>query len=72
MPFVTMVRDGVTPSSIPADNTFHHSFVVANYAADGGCLDNVRPRPRPLLAQVPPPAPLPSDASPPPPTLLAG
>ena len=38
MPFVTMVRDGVTPSSIPADNNFHHSFVVANYAADGGCL----------------------------------
>jgi len=40
MPFVTMVRDGVTPSSIPADNNFHHSFVVSNYAADGGCLDN--------------------------------
>jgi hypothetical protein len=32
MPFVTTVRDGVTPSSIPADNLFHHSFVVANYA----------------------------------------
>ncbi len=40
MPFVTTVRDGITPSSIPADNNFHHSFVVANYAADGGCLDN--------------------------------
>jgi hypothetical protein len=40
MPFVTTVRDGVTPSSIPADNLFHHSFVVSNYAADGGCLDN--------------------------------
>lgn len=41
MPFVTTVRDGVTPSSIPAMNEFHHSFVVSNYAADGGCLDNV-------------------------------
>ena len=40
MPFVTTVRDGVNPSSIPAMNEFHHSFVVSNYAADGGCLDN--------------------------------
>jgi hypothetical protein len=43
MPFSTLVRDGQTPSSIPADNIFHHSFVVANYAADGGCLDNDGP-----------------------------
>ena len=40
MPYVTMVRDGVTPSSIPAFNDVHHNFIVANYAADGGCLDN--------------------------------
>jgi hypothetical protein len=40
MPYVTMVRDGVTPSSIPAFNDVHHNMIVANYAADGGCLDN--------------------------------
>ena len=40
MPYVTMVRDGVTPSAIPAYNDVHHNMIVANYAADGGCLDN--------------------------------
>ena len=40
MPYVTLVRDGVTPSSIPAFNDVHHNMIVANYAADGGCLDN--------------------------------
>jgi hypothetical protein len=40
MPFVTLVRDGVTPSAIPAANLVHHNFIVANYGADGGCLDN--------------------------------
>ena len=40
MPYVTMVRDGVTPSAIPAFNDVHHNMIVANYAADGGCLDN--------------------------------
>jgi hypothetical protein len=33
------VRDG-TPSTVPATNDVHHNFIVANYAADGGCLDN--------------------------------
>ena len=40
MPFVTMVADGKTPSSVPAFNDVHHNMIVANYAADGGCLDN--------------------------------
>ena len=40
MPYVTMVGDGVTPSAIPAFNDVHHNLIVANYAADGGCLDN--------------------------------
>jgi hypothetical protein len=37
---VTLVGDGVTPSAIPAYNDVHHNMIVANYAADGGCLDN--------------------------------
>ena len=40
LPYLTTVRDGVTPSTIPAMNNVHHNFIVANYAADGGCLDN--------------------------------
>ena len=40
LPYVTDIRDGQTPSTIPADNNVHHNFIVANYAADGGCLDN--------------------------------
>jgi hypothetical protein len=40
MPYVTLVGDGVTPSAIPAYNDVHHNMIVANYAADGGCLDN--------------------------------
>jgi len=40
MPYVTLVGDGVTPSAIPAFNDVHHNMIVANYAADGGCLDN--------------------------------
>ena len=31
---------GVTPSSVPGINNMHENFIVANYAADGGCLDN--------------------------------
>jgi hypothetical protein len=27
-------------STIPAVNDVHNNFIVANYAADGGCLDN--------------------------------
>merc|ERR1712194_866895 len=34
------VGDGVTPSTVPARNDVHNNFIVANYAADGGCLDN--------------------------------
>ena len=40
MPYVTLVGDGVTPSAIPAYNDVHHNMIDANYAADGGCLDN--------------------------------
>eukprot|EP00041_Stephanoeca_diplocostata_P024838 m.639093 g.639093 ORF g.639093 m.639093 type:complete len:968 (-) comp22611_c1_seq2:259-3162(-) len=40
LPYITTVRDGITPSTIPAVNDVHHNFIVANYAADGGCLDN--------------------------------
>jgi hypothetical protein len=40
LPYWTTVRDGKTPSTIPAWNDVHHNFIVANYAADGGCLDN--------------------------------
>ena len=39
MPYVTMVRDGVTPSAIPAYSNFSHNFIVNNYAADGGGVD---------------------------------
>ena len=37
---MTDVRDGHTPSTIPAVNDVHNNFIVSNYAADGGCLDN--------------------------------
>jgi hypothetical protein len=40
MPYLTLVRDGVTPSVIPAFNQVSRNFIVANYGADGGCLDN--------------------------------
>ena len=40
LPFFTTVRDGATPSTVPALNDVHNNFIVANYAADGGCLDN--------------------------------
>ena len=40
LPYVTDIRDGKTPSTIPAWNDMHHNFIVANYAADGGCFDN--------------------------------
>ena len=40
LPYLTAIRDGETPSTAPADNNVHHNFIVANYAADGGCLDN--------------------------------
>jgi len=39
MPYVTMVRDGITPSAIPAYTNFTRNFIVNNYAADGGCVD---------------------------------
>ena len=40
LPYITKVRDGKTPSTVPAVNNVHNNFIVANYAADGGCLDN--------------------------------
>lgn len=39
LPYYTTVRNG-TSSTIPAFNNVHRNFIVANYAADGGCLDN--------------------------------
>eukprot|EP00054_Salpingoeca_dolichothecata_P029630 m.234239 g.234239 ORF g.234239 m.234239 type:complete len:949 (-) comp26517_c0_seq1:30-2876(-) len=40
LPYFTDVRDGTTRSSVPAVNNVHNNFLVSNYAADGGCLDN--------------------------------
>jgi len=40
LPYLTEIRDGKTPSTVPAVNNVHRNFIVANYAADGGCLDN--------------------------------
>ena len=40
LPYVTSLRDGTTPSTVPAFNDVHHNLIVANYGADGGCLDN--------------------------------
>merc|ERR1712195_340905 len=40
LPYITEIRDGKTPSTVPAVNNVHNNFIVANYAADGGCLDN--------------------------------
>jgi len=40
LPYVTDVRKAGTPSTIPAFNEASFNFIVANYAADGGCLDN--------------------------------
>ena len=42
LPYITDIRDGQNPSTVPAMNDVGHNFIVANYAADGGCLD-VRP-----------------------------
>eukprot|EP00040_Diaphanoeca_grandis_P028572 m.165768 g.165768 ORF g.165768 m.165768 type:complete len:822 (+) comp31396_c0_seq1:19-2484(+) len=39
-PYVTTVLDGKTPSAQPAYSKLHHNFIVANYAANGGCFDN--------------------------------
>lgn len=40
MPYVTSIADGKTLSAIPAFNVASRNFIVANYGADGGCLDN--------------------------------
>jgi hypothetical protein len=40
LPYITTIGDGSTPSTIPAWNNVHSNFIVANFAADGGCLDN--------------------------------
>ena len=40
-PFLTDVADpSKPPSLIPAYNTIEHNFMVANYGANGGCVDN--------------------------------
>lgn len=39
LPYVTTVRDGVTPSAVPAVNVIQHNLIVSNYGADGGCVD---------------------------------
>jgi len=39
LPYITDVATG-KPSTVPALNNVHNNFIVANYAADGGCLDN--------------------------------
>ena len=51
LPYLTTVRNG-TPSTIPAFNNITRNFIVANYAADGGCLDNGEP-PLPSLRRRP-------------------
>ena len=38
--FVTTVRDGKTPSIVPAETAIHHNFIVSDYDADGGMIDN--------------------------------
>jgi hypothetical protein len=40
MPYATTLRDGTTLSAVPAMIVAERNFIVANYAADGGCLDN--------------------------------
>lgn len=40
MPYATSIADGKTLSAIPAFNVASRNFIVANYGADGGCLDN--------------------------------
>jgi hypothetical protein len=40
LPYVTDIGDGSTPSTVPAVNDVHRNLIVANYGADGGCLDN--------------------------------
>ena len=39
MPYATTLRDGKTLSAIPAYIVAERNFIVANYGADGGCLD---------------------------------
>eukprot|EP00041_Stephanoeca_diplocostata_P018366 m.384336 g.384336 ORF g.384336 m.384336 type:complete len:180 (+) comp20990_c0_seq4:177-716(+) len=39
-PYATKVLDGVTVSAQPAYSKLHHNWIVANYAANGGCYDN--------------------------------
>lgn len=38
-PYVTTVATG-EPSLIPAVNKLHHNFIVSNFDADGGAIDN--------------------------------
>lgn len=39
-PYATTVLDGKTLSARPQYSKLHHNWIVANYAADGGCYDN--------------------------------
>jgi len=39
LPYTTEINTG-KPSTVPKLNDVHNNFIVSNYAADGGCLDN--------------------------------
>jgi len=39
LPYIVALG-GEGPSAVPLYNDMHHNFLVANYGADGGCLDN--------------------------------
>ena len=38
-PYVTLVRDGATPSAIPAFSEIRSNLIVSNYEATAGCVD---------------------------------
>ena len=38
-PYITFVRDGSTPSAIPAFTDIRANLIVSNYQADAGCVD---------------------------------
>jgi len=54
LPYETTVRDGSTVSKRPAANVAERNFIVSNYGADGGCLDNDDVRKRDIASHVQP------------------
>lgn len=41
IPYATLVgSNGTHPTTLTAYSRLAHNFIVANYAADGGCFDN--------------------------------